>query len=155
MTGFWNSLEPCLIFCDLPAAGQWRENYQINEAWWGECVFVCDRAYISQLHMWPSNALGEKYIRLEWALWLTLPPFSHTLSFPSSLRNRQVTLRSLLVSTISHTSSLPSLSSTSAHILHPSTSHPEAHISTKDVRQWFHTDQIRQCVSSITSHREQ
>lgn len=45
------------------------------------------------------------------------------------------------------------LPSTSAHILLPT--YPEASISTKDVRQWFHTDRMRQCVSSITGHREQ
>lgn len=49
-------------------------------------VCLCDRANISQLHMWPSNASGGKYIRLDWA---TVPPLSHPLSFPPSLRNRQ------------------------------------------------------------------
>lgn len=120
------------------------------------CVFVCATARIyhsctcdHQTH-W-----GENTSQLDWALLLSVPPFSHSLSFPPSLRNLQVTLRSQLVSTIPHISSLSSLPSNSAHILHPSTSHPEAPISTKDVRQWIHTDQMRQCVSSITGHREQ
>lgn len=109
------------------------------------CVWPC--VYISQLHMWPSNALG-------WGNYSLSPPFSHPLSFPPSLRNLEdfeVTFGHY------HPSSLllPPFPSTPAHILHPSTSHPEAPTSTKDVRQWFHTDQMRQCVSSITGHREQ
>lgn len=39
-------LEAMSHFCDLPAADQWRKNYQTNEAWRGECLFVCVTVYI-------------------------------------------------------------------------------------------------------------
>lgn len=146
VTEFGNSLERCLIFCDLPA-----ERKLSNHV----CLCVQLHAYITAAHVTIKRFGGENTSQLDWALLLSVPPFSHSLSFPPSLRNLQVTLRSQLVSTIPHISSLSSLPSNSAHILHPSTSHPEAPISTKDVRQWIHTDQMRQCVSSITGHREQ
>lgn len=145
-------LEAMSHFCDLPAADQWRKNYQTNEAWWGECLFVCVTVYIyvSQLHMWPSNALGGKYIQLNWGLLLTAPPFSHPPSFIEKSAGLLGHFWSLLTSSF-----LPSFSNLLPLIHYIPQPPTLSDISAKDVRQWFHTDQKRQCVSSITGHREQ
>lgn len=106
VTGFWNSLKPCLIFCDLSAAGQWRETIKsMKPVVESVCLRVTARIYNRGTcdHQTPR---GYEYIRLDWALLLTLSPFSQTLSLAPSLRNLQVTVRSLLVSTISHISLL-------------------------------------------------
>lgn len=136
VTGFWNSLRPCLI---LEISAETEVIKQCN---------LVEQTCVRLVSLW--NTLEEKKTNSQFSLFLTVPYFSNTLSLHEKSSGHLDHFWSL-ASLISLSSFI--LPSTSAHILLPT--YPEASISTKDVRQWFHTDRMRQCVSSITGHREQ
>lgn len=121
---------------------------------------LCVRIDVTAAHVTIQRLGGEGIYQVRWAFTyaLSLPPVKLAASL-SSLRNLLTTLRPRSVSTVPHGSSLPPHQSSSAYILHLTTSHPEtpprppSPLKMSDIG--FNTDQMRQCVSSITSHGEQ